>query len=162
MVTKLRFISDGMLGKLSRWLRILGHDVQYYKFASDRNLIEIAASSDRVLLTRDQNLVHQASKHEVKVYFVEGSGIVQVLTNLLVYFDLNPKVDLNFSRCPKCNGSLMVVPKNSILDEIPTLTSIHYNEFWKCKECGQVYWLGSHWEKIINTLNDVKNLIGNR
>lgn len=162
MVIPLRFITDGMLGKLSRWLRILGHDVQYYKNAPDKNLIEWTASSDRILLTKDQKLVQQAIKNGVKVFFVEGTDIITMLANLILHFDLNLEIDLNISRCPKCNGRLTFVPKDSIQDEIPDLTSIYYDEFWKCKECGQIYWLGTHWKKITKTLEDIKNFIDNR
>ena len=159
MVAALRFITDGMLGKLSRWLRILGHDVQYYKSAPDESLIELAASSDRILLTKDQKLVQKATKHGAKVLFVTGSDVIEMLGNLVYNFGFNLEIDLKVSRCPKCNGVLIVVSKDSIIEEIPDLTSIYYNEFWKCKKCGQIYWLGSHWKKIIRTLEDVKNFV---
>ena len=159
MVAALRFITDGMLGKLSRWLRILGHDVQYYKSAPDESLIELAASSDRILLTKDQKLVQKATKHGAKVLFVTGSDVIEMLGNIVYNFGFNLEIDLKVSRCPKCNGVLIVVSKDSIIEEIPDLTSIYYNVFWKCKKCGQIYWLGSHWKKIIRTLEDVKNFV---
>ena len=157
----MKFIIDGMLGKLSRWLRILGHDVQYFKSASDKNLIEWATSRDRILLTKDQKLVQQAIKRGIKVFFVEGTDIVTMLSNLFIYFNLVFEPNLSISRCPKCNGRLISVSKDSILNEIPDLTSIYYNEYWKCMKCDQIYWLGSHWKKIIKTLNDVKRNLAN-
>lgn len=161
-VTPLKFITDGMLGKLSRWLRLLGYDVQYYKSALDNNLIEWAASRDRILLTKDQKLVQQAMKNGVKVFFVEGTELVSMLTNLVLNFGLNLEIDLSVSRCSKCNGLLTIVSKDSILENIPDLTSVYYNEFWKCMECDQIYWLGSHWKKITETIEGIKKIVENR
>ena len=151
-----------MLGKLSRWLRILGHDVQYCKSASDENLIELAASRDRILLTRDHELVQKAKKYGVKVFFVEETELASMLISLVLHFNLNLEIDLSFSRCPKCNGLLTVVSKESIIENIPRLTSVHYNKFWMCKDCSQIYWLGSHWKKITETINTIKNNYENR
>lgn len=150
-----------MLGKLSRWLRILGHDVQYFKSASDKNLIEWATTRDRILLTKDQKLVQHAIKRGINVFFVEGTDIVTMLSNLFIHFNLVLEINLSISRCPKCNERLISVSKDSIFNEIPELTSIYYNEYWKCTKCGQIYWLGSHWKKIIKTLNDVKRNLEN-
>ena len=151
-----------MLGKLSRWLRILGHDVQYFKSASDKNLIEWATSKNRILLTKDQKLVQQAKKRGIIVFFVDGTDIVTMLSNLFIHFNLVLEINFSISRCPKCNERLISVSKDSIINEIPELTSIYYNEYWKCTKCGQIYWLGSHWKKIIKTLNDVKRNLENK
>lgn len=162
MGTLVRFITDGMLGKLSRWLRLLGHDVLYYKSATDENLIDYAEKNDRILLTKDRKLVQQATKNGIKVFFVEGTEIVTMVGNLILNLNLNAEIDPNSSRCPKCNGSLLFMSKDSILEEIPKLTSVHYNEFWKCNGCGHVYWLGSHWKKITKTMEAVKNFIADQ
>ncbi|MEJ2241923.1 MAG: Mut7-C RNAse domain-containing protein [Candidatus Bathyarchaeota archaeon] len=144
MVNSLKFITDGMLGKLSRWLRIIGHDVQYYKSVSDENLIEWAISRNRILLTKDQRLVQQAMKRGVKAFFVEGTEIVTKLSSVILHFNLTLEIDFTISRCPKCNGRLIMVSKDSIREKIPDLTSIYFDKYWKCEKCGQIYWLGSH------------------
>ena len=156
MVVSLRFLADGMLGKLTRWLRILGYDVNYFRSTDDNNLIKMANSESRILLTRDQELVHQALYKGVKAFFVKGTNNIETLVNLADWFDLNLEIELSISRCPKCNMLIRLVPKESVLQEIPELTALHYDEFWKCIGCGQVYWHGAHWKMIKKTLEEVK------
>jgi uncharacterized protein with PIN domain len=156
LVVALRFLADGMLGKLVRWLRILGHDVTYFRSAEDKNLIKLANSESRVLLTRDQELVQQAINKDVKTFLVKGTDNVESLVDLANWFGFNLEIELSISRCPKCNMSLRLVTKESVLRQIPELTALYYNEFWKCIGCGQIYWQGAHWKIIIKTLEEAK------
>ena len=151
-----------MLGKLTRWLRILGHDVTYFRSIEDKNLIKMANSESRVLLTRDKELVHQTLKKGVKTFFVKGINNIETLADLANWFGLNFEIDLNISRCPKCNMLIRLVSKESVLQEIHELTALHYDEFWKCIGCGQVYWQGAHWKMIRKTLEEVKHILKNR
>ena len=151
-----------MLGKLTRWLRILGYDVTYFRGIKDKNLIKMANSESRVLLTRDQELAHQALNKGVKTFFVKKTDNLETLVDLANWFDLNLEIKLNISRCPKCNNLIRLVSKESVIQEIPELTALHYNEFWKCIGCGQVYWQGAHWKMIIKTLEKAKRLLNNK
>lgn len=148
----LRFLADGMLGKLTRWLRILGHDVHYLVDADDERLLELAQSEKRVLLTRDLALSQRAAGHGVEAVFVDAVDEVGQLAGLAMMFGFGLVVDFSVSRCPKCNGSLESVSKEAVADEIPELTSTYYDEFWRCLGCGKVYWRGSHWKRIAKTL----------
>ncbi|MBT8172025.1 hypothetical protein KJN74_04055 [Candidatus Bathyarchaeota archaeon] len=153
------FIADSMFGKLTRWLRILGHDVKYYKSMDDNELLEKAKSETRVVLTRDLGLFRKAIKDGVKIVLVESETITRRLVELSRRFDLSLKMDLRISRCPKCNDSIISVSKEQMIEQIPKATSKYCNEFWKCIKCGQIYWRGSHWKKINKTLNEAKELL---
>lgn len=146
-----------MLGKLARWLRMLGHDVKYNKADDDMKLLELAKSEKRLLITRDINLHQQASKHGVKNVLVKSVKMVENLTFLAKQFDFDLKIDMELSRCPKCNGVLQAVSKNAVIDEIAEGTSVCYDKFWKCTSCGQVYWQGAHWNQIQSTLERAKS-----
>ena len=102
----LQFIADVMLGKLARWLRMLGHDVYYFRAADDKKLVELAGSGGRVLLTRDFELVQRALKCEVEAFFVETVDDVLNLAVLARRFGFGLEIDLSVSRCSKCNGFL--------------------------------------------------------
>lgn len=141
-----------MLGKLARWLRMLGNDVEYNKSDEDTKLLELAKSEKRVLITRDTALHQQASKHGVKNVLVKSVNMVDNLTLLAKQFNFDLKIDMELSRCPKCNGMLEAVSKNYVIDEIAEGTSVCYDEFWKCNSCGQIYWQGAHWNQIQSTL----------
>ena len=156
----LRFITDGMLGKLTRWLRILGHDVNYFRSADDKKLIEMAKSEKRVLLTRDLKLYQQAVTRGLEAVLVEATDEARKLADLAQRFGFILEIDLSVSRCPKCNARIESVSKEVVVDQIPKATSIYYDDFWKCPRCGQIYWQGAHWKKIEKTLEEAKSRLG--
>jgi uncharacterized protein with PIN domain len=153
----LKFIADGMLGKLSRWLRMLGHDVDYFRSADDKELVELAKQEKRVLLTRDRELVQRATGLGVEAVLVEATEEADKLAFLAERFGFKLEIDLRVSRCPKCNAELVAVAKEEVADEIPEATSRYYSEFWKCVGCDKVYWQGAHWKKIEKTLEKARS-----
>jgi uncharacterized protein with PIN domain len=154
-----KFITDGMLGKLTRWLRILGHDVEYTGSMDDKELIQKAKKEDRVLLTRDVELYKQAVTKGTEAFLIEDPNQTANLASLAKRFKLRLEVNVKISRCPKCNGTIRTVSKTEIVDKIPATTSSNYNNFWQCEQCGQVYWRGAHWNRIEKTLKDARKTL---
>ena len=155
----MRFITDGMLGKLTRWLRMLGQDVKYSKALNDRQLIKTAKTEDRILLTRDLKLYQRARKRGVDTTLIEDATKAEKLASLAKRFNFKLEIDVTVSRCPKCNTSIRSVSKNGIIDRIPEATSTYYDEFWECPSCGQIYWRGTHWKKIEKTLKEARQAL---
>jgi len=155
----LRFITDGMLGKLTRWLRILGHDVEYTGSMDDKELVQKAKKENRVLLTRDLELYKQAIAKGAEAFLIESPDQTANLASLAKRFRFPLQVDVRASRCPKCNGKIKIVSKASVADKIPSTTSSNYNEFWQCQECRQIYWRGAHWKRIDKTLDEAKKTL---
>jgi len=149
---QLKFIADGMLGKLTRWLRILGYDVEYSSTLSDKELIETAKAEGCILLTRDLQLFQQASMQNAESFFVEGTNETEKLAAMANRFNLKLEVDVSVSRCPKCNTRIGPIPKEKVVSRVPEKTFSRYEEFWECPNCKQVYWQGAHWERINETL----------
>jgi len=144
----MRFIADMMLGRLARWLRLYGHDT-LYGVKDDDEIIRIALSEDRVILTRDSGLARKAEKLGAKVFFLSSNsleGQVGELKRLGVEFgELFPAN----ARCPKCNGPIERVPKESVRDKVPGRVYECYDEFYVCKNCGQIYWPGRQWREML-------------
>lgn len=161
-LSALKFITDGMLGKLTRWLRMLGHDVTYFRSADDEKLIEMTKSEKRVLLTRDYKLFQQAATRGVEAVLVEKTDEVGKLADLARRFGFKLEIDLSVSRCPTCNARIKAVSKEVVANQIPEATSIYYNDFWLCLGCGKVYWQGAHWKRIGKTLEEAKIKLGQR
>jgi uncharacterized protein with PIN domain len=155
----MKFIADGMLGKLTRWLRMLGQDVEYFKSLNDEQLIKTAKAENRVLLTRDLKLYQLARKRGVDTTLVKGAMEAEKLAGLARRFEFKLEIDVAVSRCPKCNSSIRAVSKEKILDSVPEATSTYYDEFWECPGCGQVYWRGSHWKRIEKTLKEARQAL---
>jgi len=152
----LKFVVDGMLGKLARWLRMMGHDVEYSNKLDDSELLTIAKNQQRILLTRDFELYQQAIRKDVEVFYVEGQTEEDRLAALAKRFGIMLEIDMETSRCPKCNTPVKPVPKEKVAGRVEKSTFEHYTEFWECPRCGQVYWQGAHWTRIRETLRNAK------
>jgi hypothetical protein len=142
-----------MLGKLARWLRMLGNDVEYSSYLRDSELLSKASKDNRILLTRDFELYQRAIGRNIDAYYLQGSTGEAKLAELAKRYHINLEIDVASSRCPKCNSSIKPASREEVLGKIPDSTLEHYKEFWKCPNCGQIYWQGSHWNKIRKTLN---------
>jgi uncharacterized protein with PIN domain len=150
-----KFIADGMLGKLTRWLRMLGQDVEYFKL-DDSELIAKAKEEQRVLLTRDLELYQRATAKNIDAFYVEGKTEAEKLGELAKRFGIPLHIDLKLSRCPKCNTQIRAVPKEKLAGKVEEKTFRYYNEFWECPKCGSVYWQGAHWGRIRATLKEAE------
>lgn len=155
----MRFAVDGMLGKLTRWLRMLGHDVEYSTKVDDAELITKAKAEGRVLLTRDFELYKRAVGRDIEAFYVEGSTEEERLAEIAKRFKIRLEIDMETSRCPKCNTRMIPVPKKKIKSSVQTSTFANYEEFWQCPNCGQIYWRGAHWKKIGKTLEKAKRIL---
>ncbi|HTY75834.1 MAG TPA: Mut7-C RNAse domain-containing protein [Candidatus Nanoarchaeia archaeon] len=148
----MNFIVDGMLGKLARWLRMMGHDAQYSKVSDDSELLATAKREHRILLTRDLALYQQACAKNIEACYVEGTTESERLADLAARFGILLDIDLERSRCPKCNTKLDLASKEEIACRVEKNTLEYYDIFWKCPGCQAVYWQGAHWVKIRATL----------
>lgn len=152
----MKFLADGMLGKLARWLRMLGFDVKYSNMLEDNELSAIAKEEKRILLTKDLELYKRATAKGVKAFYVTGETGQARLSELAKRFGISLVIDMNKSRCPKCNTKLQVTLKEKLSGRVEENTCAHYSDFWRCPRCGQIYWQGAHWKNINSTLKTVK------
>jgi uncharacterized protein with PIN domain len=153
-----KFIADGMLGKLTRWLRMLGQDVKYFNQSDDAELMAASKKERRILLTRDLELYQRAVARNIEAFYVGGQTEAEKLAELAERFGIPLEIDLKRSRCPRCNTKLEPTPKEKIADKVEKNTFTYYNEFWKCPKCGHIYWQGAHWSSIRATLEEAKKL----
>jgi len=151
-----KFLADGMLGKLSRWLRMLGHDVTYNVQLSDSGLLELAKKENRVLLTKDLELYQRAIAKGIDALYLEGKSESERLAEVANRYSLTLEIDMEKSHCPVCNTKLKATPKEQLSGELEKNTFTYYDKFWKCPNCGQVYWQGAHWKQISNTIKEAQ------
>lgn len=150
------FILDNHLGKLADYLRLLGFDVIYARDWSDDQIADYAHKSERILLTRDRGLLKR--KIVSQGYCVRADDPGEQLAEVVGLYRLDNYVT-PFQRCPRCNGKLVPVPKDQIIDQLLPLTRKYYNEFTQCQDCGKIYWKGSHFEHMQDLF---KPYLGNR
>ncbi len=129
-----------------------GYDTEYLKDTPDDELIEAAKGEDRILLTRDEVLVHRACKQGVETIYIENEGDEEALRQLATQLGL--EYDPTQARCPKCNNTVDKVGKEEVADRVPEGTYKVVDDYWVCTHCGSIYWRGSHWPRIVETLSD--------
>jgi uncharacterized protein with PIN domain len=151
-----------MTGKVSRWLRILGHDVKYESTASDDELLNIAVEEQRILLTRDNELFQRAQALNVRGFFLDKPRLEEKLAGLAQRFKIKLDVDITNSRCPICGSHLNRVAQKEVSNKAPKNSLKHFKEFWICIRCDKLYWQGTHWKNINQTLNKAKRLLIDR
>jgi len=149
-----------MLGKLTRWLRMMGHDAVYLNDAKDQDLVKDAIKEERVLLTSDVALYRYATARGVEAFLVKGRTEAERLASLANRFKLDLEVDTSQSRCPTCGSLLEVASKDQVRGKVPETTFNVFDEFWTCPspQCGKVYWQGSHWENIGAVLEEARKI----
>lgn len=148
----MKFVVDNMLGRLAKWLRILGYDTVYVRAGEDEELINIAEQEGRILLTRDRRL---ARSWIVPTLLIKSEDISLQLKQVIKRYDLDLEESL-FSRCPICNVEVSPIDKEKIFKYIPRLVYEIYDEFWTCKNCGRYYWEGTHWENIKKKVKEIR------
>lgn len=149
---RIAFVADAHLGRLARYLRLLGFDTLFENDPGDEALARISAEEGRVLLSRDRGLLRRpAVTHGVWVPTVRPREQLRyVLERLDLFRLLRP-----FTRCTVCNGSLTVADKRTLSDEVPSRVRVVFEDFWRCSDCGRIYWEGSHYERLSHLVDQM-------
>jgi uncharacterized protein with PIN domain len=140
-----RFVLDNHLGRLAAYLRMLGFDCLYRNDYDDEELAETAQWEKRILLSRDRRLLMR--KSVTYGYCLRSLDSLEQLTEIIQRFGLISRI-APFHRCLRCNHLLEPVAKEAILDRLEPLTKLYFDEFQICPACQQIYWKGSHYEKM--------------
>ncbi len=153
----MRFAADSMLGRLTRWLRLSGYDARYLsETMDDEKILDLLRADRRVLLTRDWALYQRARGLGVKAVFIESCDIVKQLKQVIADLGLRLHSAPLFSRCPVCNGEISRAGREELEGDVPENVLMGAREFWRCADCGKVYWEGKHWENIRKMVEEVR------
>ncbi len=153
----IRFVLDIHLGKLASSLRLLGFDTLYQNNYHDPELAEISSTQNRILLTRDKGLLMRSVV--TYGYYVRNTDPQQQIVEVLRRFDLFDLVS-PFKRCLRCNGILQAVDKQAVINQLPDTVVLYTDEFHRCQNCAQIYWKGSHYERLQRFIDGVLDLNG--
>jgi uncharacterized protein with PIN domain len=162
----MKFITDRMLGRLARWLRLFGYDTLEIKKQEneDGTLLAMAENEVRTLVSRDRALVRKAMKRGIRTYLVRSPEIMEQLGEMHEEFGISivPQMD----RCTLCNSVIRKVKPEEM--ELVRAKDYVYpgrlgegTEFWLCDNCGQVYWQGKHWGNIMDRVERLKGFLKN-
>lgn len=140
-----RFIIDVNLGRLARYMRLLGFDCLYCNDFDDHSIAEISYKTQRIVLSRDRKLLQR--KMITYGYYVRTEipkiQVSEILNRFKLHALINP-----LTRCTKCNERLTKIEKHTIEHRLKPLTRQYYDKFLICTGCNQIYWQGSHHKRV--------------
>lgn len=152
-----RFVVDVHLGRLARLLRLLGFDARWENDLDDEALASLAAAEHRIVLTRDRGLLKRRTvTHGL---FVRSERPLDQVVDVVRRLDLADRL-APFSRCLRCGDELADVTKAEVIDRLEPLTREHYDEFRRCVSCGQIYWRGSHHDRLTRLVDQIRAALG--
>lgn len=151
-----RFLLDNHLGKLATYLRILGFDAYYQNDLQDDDLIELLCQDARILLTRDRRLLMR--KIVTQGYCPRSLNPEIQTSEVLRRYHLKDLIT-PFHRCLRCNTLLIPVEKEQLLPRLQPLTRRYFDEFRLCPGCNQIYWKGSHYDRMLGLIKRINEQV---
>lgn len=146
---KPKFVADVHLGRLTRYLRMMGIDVLYKNNFDDDEIVLLSIKERRAILTKDRGIL---KRNEVTHgYWVRSTKVEEQVKEVLRRFDLQNEIK-EFSRCIECNELLKPVKKDTIINQLPPKVARLQNEFDHCPFCNKVYWKGTHYQRMLMSI----------
>lgn len=160
-IKRMRFLVDCMLGRMKSWLRLFGYDTIYASYeADDGELLEMAKKEDRIVLSRDRELIERCRQRGIDALRIHSVNTAEQLTEVMLGVGIEPCTRV--LRCTLCNELIKRLNKDDVKKlkeeegyEYVPASSLGDLEFWQCTGCGHVFWEGGHWiniEKMVKLL----------
>ncbi len=154
---EIKFIADNNVSKLARWLRLIGYDTLLFREKDDGQMIKIALSENRVILTKDtqfikRRLVTNGTLRTIHITQDDPKLQVQeVVRTLNLNYHFKP-----FSLCLECNQVLIARGKEDVKSLIPAHVFETQTQYTECPTCHRIYWPGTHWQAMVKKLQDLQ------
>lgn len=149
-----KFILTKELGRLVKWLRILGFDTIYFTAKNISSLVITALREDRIILTRN---LHLTSAVGIKIFQVKGDLVTDQLKQIIQELGLKLNQQRLFTRCIICNTEITKIAKEKVIGKVPEYVFKTQEEFSWCPPCDKIYWSGTHWGNVAKTLKELVN-----
>ena len=153
---EVNFIVDNNVGKLAKWLRIMGYDALLFQGEDDGKMISLALSESRIVLTKDTQIMKRrlVASGKLKAILIEGDNpraqLRQIVSTLDLDYQFRP-----FSRCLECNQNLVGRDKDEMSELVPLYVFKTQSQYMECPLCHRIYWKGTHWEAMSRELEEL-------
>jgi uncharacterized protein len=150
---EIKFIVDNNVGKLAKWLRIMGYDALLFTEGDDGKMVKVALAQNRVILTKDTQIMRRrlVNSGRIKAVLIEDDDpkaqLQQIVEDLNLDYQLRP-----FSICLECNQNLVVRDKEEVRDLVPPHVFEAQSLYMECPSCHRIYWRGTHWQAMSQEL----------
>jgi uncharacterized protein with PIN domain len=152
-ISELKFIVDHNVGKLAKWLRMIGYDTTLFRSSDDSHMVANALTEGRVILTRDTQIMKRrvVTSGKLKTILIQSDKselqIRQVIDNLRLDCQFRP-----FTICLECNQPLVAKNTEDVIDLVPQYVFQTQNHYVQCPVCHRIYWRGTHWQAMTQKL----------
>ena len=155
-MNELRFVVDVNVGRLAKWLRVMGYDTLFPEEADDNDLVRVALKEDRLIITRDTGIAKRrlATTGRMKVVLILHDDLASQLRQLIRALDLDGSRE--FSRCIRCNEPLATLAKELAKGQVPPHVYDTQQRFMECPQCHRIYWRGTHWANMNQELAQLR------
>jgi len=150
---EIKFIVDNNVGKLAKWLRIMGYNASLFTGEDDGKMVKLALAQNRVILTKDRQIMSRrlVTSGRLKAILIEDDDskaqLQQIVEALNLDYQFKP-----FSICLECNQSLVERDKEGVRDLVPPYVFKTQNLYMECPSCHRIYWRGTHWQAMSQEL----------
>jgi len=148
----IKFILTQELGRLAKWLRILGYDAEYSDSSNHSGFFLQALRDGRVILSRNHHLPKRTG---LQIILINSEQVKQQVVEVVKTLKLQLNKDIMFSRCIICNTLLAPIEKNKIQSQVPDHVFKAQEHFITCPKCKRIYWQGTHWGNVTKTLEEI-------
>ena len=151
-----RFIVDANVGRLAKWLRVMGYDALFLPGVEDNELLRLASAEGRAILTRDRLVMRRRpiASGRLSALLISGDRLGEQLRQVVEAYGLDASG--GFSRCVECNEPLRAVEREEARSRVPAYVFETQDTFVECPTCMRLYWRGTHWSNMVRELADVK------
>ena len=147
------FIVDSNVGKLARWLRMMGYDTVFFDGSDDSQMVARAVTEGRIILTRDTEILKRrvVTSGRLTVILINSEEPEQQMRQVLYALNLDCQYK-PFTLCLECNQPLVEKIKEQVKDLVPPYVFQTQNQYMECPVCHRIYWRGTHWEAMTRRL----------
>ena len=152
-ISELRFIVDHNVGKLAKWLRLMGYDSLFFDGSDDSHMVARALAEGRVILTRDTEIMKRRviTSGRIKAVLINSDDPERQMQQLMDTLDLNRQFR-PFTLCLECNQPLLERSREEVKDLVPPYVYKTQRQYMECPACHRIYWRGTHWEAMSRML----------
>ena len=149
----IKFIVDNNVGKLAKWLRMMGYDALFFDGENDSNMVATALADGRVILTRDTQVMKRrvVTNGQLKAILINSDNPKQQMQQVIDTLSLDSRYK-PFTMCLECNQALLEKSKEQVKDRVPPYVFQTQSQFMECIACHRIYWRGTHWQAMTKKL----------
>ena len=153
LIDNLKFIVDNNVGKLAKWLRMMGYDTLFFSGRNDSHMIAMARDEDRVILTKDTQIMRRrvVTNGQIKAILIQSDDPELQMHQVMDTLNLAPQFR-PFTICLECNQPLQKRDKNQVKDLVPPYVFQTQSQYMECSACHRIYWRGTHWQAMTEKL----------